>query len=107
MLPCTPSSSTNLGMGWEPRFRPLFLEFMDLRIIDSGSVGTLLATSFVRMMVSSGLAGAHVQPCPRNKIELLAISSWLVAKPGTVWLKLMAKAESKLSSGSFGKKPGL
>jgi hypothetical protein len=34
---------------WLIRFGPLFLDF-------------------VRMMVSSGLAGAHVQPCPRNKI---------------------------------------
>ena len=60
MLPCTPSSSTNLGRGWEPRFGPLFLVF-------------------VRMMVSSGLAGAHVQPCPRNNIELRATSSELRA----------------------------
>jgi hypothetical protein len=30
--------------------------------------------SFVRMMVSSGLAGAHVQPCPRKIIELRATS---------------------------------
>jgi len=52
----------------EPRFGPLFLVS-------------------VCMMVSSGLAGAHVQPCPRNKIELLAISSWLLAKPGEVWQK--------------------
>ena len=37
------------------RFGPLFLEF-------------------VRMIVSSGLAGAHVQPSPRNNIELLATS---------------------------------
>jgi hypothetical protein len=29
------------------------------------------------MMVSSGLAGAHVQPCPRIKIELLALGFWL------------------------------
>ena len=49
------------------------------RIIDSDSVKTLLATSFVRMMVSSGLAGAHVQPCPRNNIELRATSSELRA----------------------------
>jgi hypothetical protein len=65
------------------------LSFLNLwiRIIDSDSVGTQFAASFVRMMVSSGLAGAHVQPCPRNKIELLAISSWLLAKPKAVWLK--------------------
>ena len=33
-----------------------------------------LFLEFVRMMVISGLAGAHVQPCPRNNIELLATS---------------------------------
>ena len=44
----------------ELRFGPLFLEF-------------------VRMMVSSGLAGAHVQPYPRNNIELRATSCELRA----------------------------
>jgi hypothetical protein len=30
----------------------------------------------VRMMVSSGLAGAHVQPCPRKKIFELPATSF-------------------------------
>ena len=45
------------------------------RIIDSDSVETLLATSFVRMMVSSGLAGAHVQPV----LEKISATSSLAA----------------------------
>jgi hypothetical protein len=52
----------------EPRFGPLFLDS-------------------VRMMVIPGLAGMRVQPCPRNKIELLAISSWLLAEPNLGFAK--------------------
>ncbi len=38
-----------------------------------------LFLAFVRMMVSLGLAGAHVQPYPRNNIELRATSCELRA----------------------------
>jgi hypothetical protein len=64
MLPCTRLCFLPVKWRWKSagsfgsqliRFGPLFLEF-------------------VRMMVSSGLAGAHVQPYPRNNIELLATS---------------------------------
>jgi len=48
--------------------------------------------SSVRMMVSSGLAGAHVQPCPRNKIELRATSCELGAISKLVRSKLIARS---------------
>ena len=57
----------------EPRFGPLFLEAVDLNHRFE-SMGALLVASFVRMMVSPGLAGTYVQPCPRKNIELLATS---------------------------------
>jgi hypothetical protein len=41
--------------GWEPR-------------------SDLSCSSPIRMMVSPGLAGMYVQPCPRKNIELLATS---------------------------------
>jgi hypothetical protein len=68
------------------------------RIIDSDSVETLLATSFARMMVSPGLAGAHVQPCPRNNIELRATS--FARSVFLVRSKLVARSSRQdLSSG--------
>ena len=60
------------------RFGPLFLEF-------------------VRMMVSSGLAGAHVQPNPRNNIELRATSCELRANSNWVCLKLAARGSKLLT----------
>jgi hypothetical protein len=55
-----------------------------------------------RMMVSSGLAGARVQPCPRIKFELLAtklLASWLLAE--SAMISLEARSQSLVARESM------
>jgi hypothetical protein len=81
MLPCTPYQVDTKpdDAAREPRSD---LSFSSPRICESkifeSMISNPLRRSLLRlvlsMMVSSGLAGAHVQPCPRIKFELLATS---------------------------------
>jgi len=78
-LPCTPSciQAKPEDAARESRSDLSFSNFSAgiARRIERSSLPLISA------MVNSSLAGTHVQPCPRIKIELLAISSWLLAEP--------------------------